>query len=106
MKACRGAEPKALVLVVPVAPAGTIEELRWEAAEILCVATPNELWAVGLYHEEFHQVGDDEVIALLKKSERAEAKDEFSKVPAVPSLNRYRHGARLSRQTVRVFCDS
>jgi putative phosphoribosyl transferase len=69
LKAVRRAQPKTLVLAVPVAPADTIEALGAVADEVVCLATPWDFGAISIYYADFHQVSDSEVVELLKRSE-------------------------------------
>jgi putative phosphoribosyl transferase len=71
LKAVRRARPGKLVLAVPVAPPDTIEALRKDADEIVCLATPGGFGAISLYYADFHQVSDEEVVALLAQSAAA-----------------------------------
>jgi putative phosphoribosyl transferase len=65
LKALRRRRPASLVVAVPVAPPDTIEMLASEADQIVCLEQPEPFHAVGLHYGEFHQVGDDEVLAAL-----------------------------------------
>jgi putative phosphoribosyl transferase len=56
------------VLAVPVAAEDTIASLSGEADEIVCLATPEPFYAVGLYYADFTQTEDAEVVALLDKA--------------------------------------
>jgi predicted phosphoribosyltransferase len=67
IKAVRKREPKELVLAVPVAPLDTIERLHPEVDAIVCLDTPQTFGAIGFFYRDFHQVGDDEVIATLRR---------------------------------------
>jgi predicted phosphoribosyltransferase len=58
-------KPARLVLAVPVAPADTVAELRREVDEVVCLETPDDFHAIGVYYLDFRQVGDEEVIRLL-----------------------------------------
>lgn len=58
-----------LVVAVPVAPASTIEELKREVDEVICVSTPEFFYAISLWYEEFPQTSDEEVRELLKQAE-------------------------------------
>ena len=69
--AVREAGPARLIIVVPVAPVETIHMLRPEVDELLCLRTPEPFHAVGIWYERFQQIGDDEVIRLLERAERA-----------------------------------
>jgi predicted phosphoribosyltransferase len=67
VRAVREQKPKELVLAVPVAPLDTIKKLHPEVDAIVCLDTPEELGAVGYFYRDFHQIGDEEVIATLKR---------------------------------------
>jgi len=67
LKALRRAQPARLVLAVPVAPADTIEALRGEVDELVCLSQPEFFHAVGVHYRDFRQVEDDEVIDLLRQ---------------------------------------
>jgi predicted phosphoribosyltransferase len=54
-----------VVLAVPVAPADTLGWLKPHVDELVCLATPEPFYAVGNFFEEWPQVTDDEVRALL-----------------------------------------
>ena len=57
---------KKLVLAVPVAPRDTIERLRPQVDEIVCLQIPSEFYAVGQFYRDFSQTTDQEVIEILK----------------------------------------
>ncbi len=59
----RGA--RRVVLAVPVAPPDTAGWLRPQVDEFVCLATPEPFYAVGNFFEEWPQVTDGEVRALL-----------------------------------------
>jgi len=59
----RGA--RRIVLAVPVAPLDTAAVLAPLVDEFLCLVTPEPFYAVGNFFEEWPQVTDDEVRALL-----------------------------------------
>jgi putative phosphoribosyl transferase len=67
LKALQRARPARLVLAVPVAPADTIEALRGEVDELVCLSQPEFFHAVGAHYRDFRQIEDDEVIDLLDK---------------------------------------
>jgi predicted phosphoribosyltransferase/dienelactone hydrolase len=72
LRGVRRQKPKRLVLAVPVAPAESIEALRSEADEIVCLETPEDFFAVGQFYRDFHQVSDEEVRTILQKEPPAE----------------------------------
>ena len=59
----RGAQR--VVLAVPVAPPDTAAGLASQVDEFVCLVTPEPFYAVGNFFEEWPQVTDDEVQALL-----------------------------------------
>ncbi len=62
----RRSEPRHLVLAVPVAPPETVESLRGEVDELVCLYTPAMFTAVGTLYLDFRQTSDEEVVALLE----------------------------------------
>ena len=66
--AVRQQQPAQLVVAVPVAPPHTVAVLREEADEVVCPATPEPFFSIGLWYEEFAPVTDEEVRVLLKQS--------------------------------------
>ena len=66
LKALRRQHPARIVLAFAVGPADTVAALRSEADEVICLMEPAEFHAVGLHYRDFHQVGDDEVLAALR----------------------------------------
>lgn len=84
LHATRRARPKRLVLAVPVAPPETIERLRAEVDEIVCLQSPKLLGAIGLFYGEFHQLRDDEVVDLLQHAKTDQpTTDESPKKPRI-----------------------
>lgn len=66
----RRAKPKHLVLATPVAPPDTVEALRGEADDIVCLATPERFLAISQFYRVFDQLTDAEVIDLLDRAAR------------------------------------
>jgi putative phosphoribosyl transferase len=65
LKALRRRQPAGLVLAVPVAPRETIDTLRPDVDQIVCLAEPDPFYAVGAHYRDFHQVSDEEVLTAL-----------------------------------------
>jgi len=57
-----------VVLAVPVGAADTVRSLRRVADEVICPSTPRDFLAVGAWYDDFRQVSDAEVVALLRSS--------------------------------------
>jgi putative phosphoribosyl transferase len=66
LHATRRAGPRRLVLAVPVAPPDTIERLRPEVDEVVCLLVPAFLGAIGSFYRDFRQLRDEDVIGLLE----------------------------------------
>jgi putative phosphoribosyl transferase len=63
--ALRQLRPAQIIVAAPVGSATACEDLRAEADEVVCAATPPDFQAVGQFYREFGQTSDDEVRALL-----------------------------------------
>jgi putative phosphoribosyl transferase len=70
LKGLSRARPAHLILAVPVAPADTIERLRGEADEVICLLMPEPFYAVGEHYDDFRQTSDREVTTLLDEAQR------------------------------------
>jgi putative phosphoribosyl transferase len=68
LRAVRRRNPGRLVLAVPVAPPDTVESLRPEVDEIVCLSTPAFFGAIGAFYVDFGQLTDDEVRDLLARA--------------------------------------
>lgn len=66
--ALRQRQPGRIVIGVPVAPADTVEKLRAEADEVICLATPEPFLAIGQWYRDFSQTSDEEVRDLLVRA--------------------------------------
>jgi putative phosphoribosyl transferase len=60
-------QPRELIVAVPVAGQSTCEELQAEVDKVVCVMTPENLYAIGIWYENFEQTSDAEVCELLTK---------------------------------------
>ena len=66
--AVRAAAPRAVVVAVPVAPPDTVRALEREADRVVALLTPEPFYAVGVWYQDFRQVDDDTVRALLAEA--------------------------------------
>ncbi|MDH3239534.1 MAG: phosphoribosyltransferase family protein [Alphaproteobacteria bacterium] len=71
LMAVRRAGARRVVLAVPVAPPQTVEWLRQEADEVVCLEQPPELGAIGAYYVNFGQLSDDDVVQCLNRAAAA-----------------------------------
>lgn len=67
LRAIRMRKPRRLLLAVPVAPTSTLAELRSEADDIVCLEDHEDFGAIGLFYENFRQVSDAAVTAILAR---------------------------------------
>ena len=68
LRAVRLKGPEKLIAAAAVAPHESLQEIRGLADEVICLEVPEDFYAVGQYFEEFTQVSDDEVTAILRQS--------------------------------------
>jgi putative phosphoribosyl transferase len=62
----QGAKP--LVVAVPVGPLDTVNSLKYEADQVVCLFTPEPFYAIGQFYEDFDQTSDEEVKELLSRT--------------------------------------
>ena len=70
VQALRSLRAGRTVVAVPTAPQQTCEALEDVADEVVCLRQPDPFYAVGLSYEDFAEVSDDDVRALLDSSSR------------------------------------
>jgi putative phosphoribosyl transferase len=54
-----------VVLAVPVIAGPTARDLESQVDDLVAIETPEDLYAIGAWYEDFAQVSDEEVIAIL-----------------------------------------
>jgi putative phosphoribosyl transferase len=65
LRAIRKQRPRRLVLAVPVCAPDSLDRLRDEADDVVCLLAPAHLYGVGQWYRDFSQVSDREVVAAL-----------------------------------------
>lgn len=92
-------KPQKLIVAMPVCALDSVEGirslLRPMKDQIICLSTPYDFSAVGLWYKTFGQVSDLQVIDLLKQSQkfakkgrsRTKAKSATSKSTTIPTAN-------------------
>jgi putative phosphoribosyl transferase len=68
VKALRQMQPSRIVVAVPVASRDTCQVLETEVDEVVCAATPEPFYAVGMWYQTFTQTTDEEVRELLARA--------------------------------------
>jgi len=66
--ALRNLKASRITLAVPVAPPDSLRAIQPYVDEIVCLMTPEPFLAVGYWYQDFAQVSDTEVIALLESA--------------------------------------
>jgi putative phosphoribosyl transferase len=79
--AIRTRDPARVVAAVPLASPDTCDALGERADEMICLVTPDPMYAVGVWYEDFEQTTDTEVRELLDAAER-ERTTVMAKPPA------------------------
>lgn len=69
--------PRRLILAEPVC-ALTVEVIHPEVDDLVCLQSPSSLMAIGLWHRNFEQVADEEVIELLESARREQEERDVS----------------------------
>jgi len=68
--AIRTRDPLRVIAAVPIAPPDTCKALGERADEMVCLVTPDRMYAVGAWYEDFTQTTDAEVRDLLDAAAR------------------------------------
>lgn len=68
IKSIKAGKPAKIIVAIPTAPFETVEVIRAEVSEIVCLDCPLFFQAIGQFYEDFSQTEDDEVISLLMKT--------------------------------------
>lgn len=61
-------KPRKVIMALPVVAKDTLEKLEKEADEVIYLEAPEQFFSVGQFYQEFEQVGDEEVVNLLRFS--------------------------------------
>jgi putative phosphoribosyl transferase len=78
----RRRRPGRLVAAVPVAPSESLPAVRALADDLVCLQTPELLYAVGVWYEDFSQTTDDEVIEILRRAGTRREREAAGRAPA------------------------
>ncbi|MGD9895964.1 MAG: phosphoribosyltransferase [Candidatus Methylacidiphilaceae bacterium] len=81
IEAARKLGPAAILAAVPVAPPSVAREMAELVDEWIVLLTPDVFFGVGQWYEEFPQLGDDEVCALLHEAAEERARERTRREP-------------------------
>jgi len=84
-QAVRAAQPRRLVLAVPVCANESRLRLGGIADSVVCLSTPGDLGSVGRWYDDFEQVTDEEVVDLLAVARASRRLNELSPSGGGPS---------------------
>lgn len=105
-----------IVAAIPIAAESSARKLRDKVDDLVALEEPEDLMSVGQWYEDFSQVADDEVIALLKKTtdssdkvtseieiplDKAKLNGDLKTFASMKSLIIFAHGSGSSRKSPR-----
>jgi putative phosphoribosyl transferase len=76
IRAVRAQQPSKVILAVPVASPDVVQALSQEVDRVVCLLTPEDLYAIGMWYDDFTQVSDEAVVALLQRARREQSDTE------------------------------
>jgi predicted phosphoribosyltransferase len=65
IRSVRAQRPRKIVVAIGVAPPESLDAIGREADEVVCLAAPDNFYAVGQFFEDFSEVNDEMVVAVL-----------------------------------------
>ena len=68
IESIKAKNPAKIIIVVPVSAKDSLEIIKKEVDDIICLDTPEYFGAVGAFYRDFGQTTDEEVIELMEKS--------------------------------------
>jgi putative phosphoribosyl transferase len=68
LAALRTHRPARVVLALPVGPSDTLDALERSVDDLVCLHRPSWFRAVGEFYDDFAQVSDEEVVAILDRA--------------------------------------
>jgi len=68
LRAVRAKKPARLIAAAAVASRETLRKIASEADETICLEVPARFYAVGQFFEDFSQVSDEQVVAIMLES--------------------------------------
>jgi predicted phosphoribosyltransferase len=67
LQVVKAQNPREVIVAVPVASPDRLAEVRRWCDDVVCLLAPEEFWAIGQFYEDFTQVEDEQVVALLRE---------------------------------------
>ena len=66
LQTVRNHKPYQLIVAVPVASPDRLEQVRHWADDVVCLAAPEDFWAVSQFYEDFMPVEDEQMLQILQ----------------------------------------
>lgn len=82
----RAESPRLLVLAVPVAAPSVLSRLGQRVDRVVCLNTPTELHALGLWYDDFPKVTDEQAMRFVERARNAFTAAQASLKPARPAV--------------------
>ncbi len=117
LRALRRRGVRRVVLAVPVGATETLEALSSEADEVVCLEPKPDLFAIGIWYEDFTTVEDEDVVDLLDRARRGfsapaerpvrmrvndvELQGDLALPPGAQGIVLFAHGSGSSRKSPR-----
>jgi putative phosphoribosyl transferase len=70
LRVLAGQHPHEVIIAVPVAPPDRLAALRHRCDRVVCLLAPDDFQAIGAFYENFRQVEDDDMLAILAEFAR------------------------------------
>ena len=67
IRSVRARKPRKIIVAIGVAPDQSLEQMRAEADEVVCLETPVDFYAVGQFFVDFSEVTDEMVVTALSR---------------------------------------
>jgi putative phosphoribosyl transferase len=83
LQAVRPQGPREVIVAVPVASPERLREIRRWCDDVIYLLAPVNFWAICQFYEDFTQVEDEEVVALLRHQAGRPGKDEQARQTSV-----------------------
>ena len=84
LQTVRAQHPHEIIVAVPVASPGRLDDIRRLCDETVCLLAPTNFWAIGQFYRDFSQVDDEQAVELLRLAWR---ETTMEKQPASPATH-------------------
>lgn len=78
IESVRAQSPRQIVLAVPVASPAVVSRVGQRVDRVVCLNTPTELYALGLWYDDFPRVTDEQALRFLERAQQAFATSQVA----------------------------